>query len=291
MERKSITKLRVPRAYNIDDLTTIFKNIDDNQKFDNFVVSVNFYKISVLREYLNLLLQLKWIVLNYNRIKFTERGNDIRDALRINSNLTNDTKNEILKDFLSLDYVKKFLKEIFDFEDSAILLKGKCLTIPEMEAKYQSYRNISKTVANREARTIYNWLNYFEILESLAFVDDKKNCMNVCYHIITNELSFEEFAKQIVIAYLKISNMNMKAGNLLDVEWINIPTIRKFFCSQFYISKEKFDSFFKQYVEKYPGKFQLATGSLLRKEVERERIEINNRLIFYLRLTEGDFDE
>jgi len=291
MQAGSKYRLRVPRAYNIHELKKIVCGLEETQKIDDLIQKIEFLKTTHFNEYIMLLQQLGWITKKNDILRLTCRGKIIQEISNKSDKLSDDEKSEYLKDFFSLDFVKKFMINVFEYDEKLLNNSKKCLTIPEIEEKYHSYRSIGKQASDRESRIIYNWLSALGLLESINFIDIKNNSINVCYHLVKNNISFEEFVKKIKIAYIKISNSNLQKGDLLEVEWINLPTIRRFFCSNFNVSKEVFDANFKKFVEKYPNLLQLASGSLLRKEVEREGIEINNRIIFYVRLTEGDFND
>jgi hypothetical protein len=291
MKNKSKIRVRVPRAYNISALKIIINALIDIQEIDDLISKLDFLKTTHFNEYLILLQRLGWVTKKTHILRLTARGKEIKNNFKNSKELSDSEKKEYLKDFLLLDFVKNFIVNVFDYDGEIKVSSTKCLTISEMEDKYQAYRQIGKQASDREARVIYNWLSTLGLLESINFIDTKKSAINVCYHLVKNQLTFEEFSKLIRIVYIKISNSNLQNGNLLEVEWINIPTIRRLFCSNYNISTDVFNEYFKKFVEKNSSVFQLASGSLLRNEVEREGIEINNRIIFYIRLTEGDFNE
>ena len=88
--------------------------------------------------------------------------------------------------------------------------------------------------------------------------------------------------------YFKIVKNLQKQNELSNIIWIDFPTLRNNFCIKFNISKEQFDVLFKDYFNKNANAFQLASGQYLRTEVKNEGIEINNRWIYYVRLTDDD---
>ena len=278
---------RVPRASNLVDLKLLLLNFKEKQELKDLQNFDKFKKESYLVEYLKLL-KLIGLIIDYKYyLSLTENGKEIKNIISSEDILTERDKEILKKEFLHLEIVARFLKNVFDFD---IIKKyhtvERCLSKDDIKEKYLTYRKISESVAERESRLIYNWLLDLSVIESLRIIHNGNKRLSFCYHIIGNDLHFDEFNKKIKLTIFKAMKDTRKKS-----EWIEIPKVRNLFCIENSISKEQFDKHFIEYITKYPFKIQLSTGSLLRKEVETEGIEINNKLYFYVKLIRGIINE
>jgi hypothetical protein len=273
--------LRIPRASNLVDLKLLLISSQEKQKISELLSIEKFKKENYLEEYLKLLRLLGFIQENKYLFLLTNKGKDIKFKISKTSELTEDDKKVLREEFSHLDIVKIFLRNVFYFDE---LKKNypneECLTKEDIKERYLKYRELNDAVAERESRIIYNWLLGLEVIEPLQILDNKNKGFNVCYHMIGRDLDFDEFSKKI-----KSTIFNALKDNRQKSEWIEIPKVGNLFCIQNNISKKQFKKFFIEYVIKNPFNLQLSTGSLLRKEVEVEGIEMNNKLYFYVKLT------
>ncbi|MGB8218363.1 MAG: hypothetical protein WCE94_13775 [Candidatus Methanoperedens sp.] len=273
--------LRIPRASNLVDLKLLLINSQEKQKISELLSIEKFKKENYLEEYLKLLRLLGFIQEDKYLFLLTNKGKDIKFKISKTSELTEDDKKILKEEFSQLDIVKIFLKNVFYFDvHKNNFPNEECLTKEDIKGRYLKYRELNDAVAERESRIIYNWLLGLELIEPLQILDNKNKGFNVCYHIIGKDLDFDEFSKKI-----KSTIFNALKDNRQKSEWVEIPKVGNLFCIQNNISKKQFKKFFIEYVIKNPLNLQLSTGSLLRKEVEIEGIEMNNKLYFYVKLT------
>lgn len=269
--------LRVPRASNLVDFKLLLINSQDKQEVKELLSFEKFKKENYLEEYLKLLKLLGLINETRNYFLLTNKGKNVKFKLSKTPELNECDKETLKEEFLQIETVKIFLKNVFNFD---VTKKNyhieECLSKEDIKKRYLSYRKVSETVVERESRIIYNWLLDLGVIESLRILRDKNNGLNVCYHIVGNVLDFDDFSKRIKLTIFKARTKS---------DWIEIPKVRNLFCINNSISKNQFNKFFIEYVNKYPFDLQLSTGSLLRKEVETEGIDINNKLYFYIKLS------
>ncbi|MCX9083297.1 MAG: hypothetical protein OIN87_00685 [Candidatus Methanoperedens sp.] len=269
--------LRVPRASNLLDFKLLLINSQDKQDVKELLSFEKFKKENYLEEYLKLLKILGLIYENRKFFLLTNKGNNIKYKLSGTLELTESDKDVLKEEFLQMEIVKTFLKDVFNFDATKKIYPiEECLSKEDIKKRYLLYRKVSESVADRESRVIYNWLLNLGIIESLRIIDNKNNGFNVCYHLIGKDFDFDNFSKIIKLTIFKARSKS---------DWIEVPKVRNLFCLHNNISKKQFNKFFIEYVNKYPSDFQLSTGSLLRKEVENEGLEINNKLYFYIKLT------
>lgn len=269
--------LRVPRASNLVDLKCLLKKFQDKPNRKKLLNFDKLKKASHLIEYFKLLKLLNLIYEDRYFFTLTQRGKYIKHNISDSDKLTEQDVQILKEDFLKMEIVKLFFKNVFHFDISKNVLPNfDCLSKDEIKKRYLSYRKISESVAARESRYIYNWLLDLETIEPL-YNFKKYEVSNVCYHIIGKDLDLNEFSKKIKIAIFK--------ANIMKSDWIEIPVVRNLFCIRNNISKEQFNKLFIEYIDKNPFDFQLSTGSLLRKEVEKEGVQINRKIYFYVKLT------
>lgn len=274
------SNFRVPRASNLVILKELVINLKENQKIDDLLNISKISKETHLGEYVQLILILGWMYKDNLSLLLTNEGKRVKKLLSDETSLTDNDKN-IMKDaFFELELVKKFMCLVFSFNVlKKNMINTECLSKEQIISKYLVYRNVSRSVAERESRTIYNWLLDLDVLESLRILDYNKESFRVRYHIIGRNVTLSEFSKEI-----KVKVLNALSGKLSKLDWIEIPRVRYLFCIEKGISKNQFNKLFMTYIKENPNHFQLSTGSLLRKEVENEGIIINEKYYFYVRL-------
>lgn len=279
-EKKYIRHLRIPRATNLLLLKKILNHLNDQNDLEDIYKSLKFESMIYLNEYILLLDMLRCIKKKNSSISLTNKGMEIKSKIDDKDKLTDNDKKIFRRDFLNLYPVKLFIKNVFNNHTLNEFIKNDiCLTKEEIERKYQLYRKVNEITVSRESRIIYNWLLDLDVLESLKFIDFKKNDYKVCYHPIGREMDIKLFSKEIKIWFSKFSIRHEKKS-----DWFEIPTIRNHFCMQYNISKKQFDELFIDYIKTNPSVFQLSTGSSIRTEVEKEGIKINDKILFYVRL-------
>ena len=273
--------LRAPRASNLVDLKYLLINSQEKQEIQELLKIEKFKKENYLQEYIKLLSLLGFIYEDKYFFLLTNKGKSIKLKISKTDVLTDNDKEILKTDFLQLDTVRLFLKNIFHFDaNKKSYPNDECLTKQDIKERYLKYRKVNDAVADRESRIIYNWLSGLGIIEPLHILDSKNKGFNVCYHIVGQNLNFDDFSKKI-----KLVTLEAVIDSRQKSEWIEIPTVRNLFCTQNNISKNQFNNFFIEYVNKYPSVFQLSTANFLRKEVENEALEIRNKLYFYIKLT------
>lgn len=280
--KKNKLRYRVPRASNLIDLKRLLLNLQEKQQLKELLDNNKFKKESYLIEYIKLFKLLGLIDESYHHFLLTEKGKDVKFEVSNEDILTKKDKDILKNCFNKLEIVSTFLENIYDFNiNQENYPFGVCLTKEEIKKRYLSYRDVSESVAERESRFIYNWLVDLDVIESLSILSEKNKNFHLCYHIIGNDVAFELFGKKIKLTIFLIMKERKKR------DWIEIPEVRNSFCNNNSISKEQFNNLFIEYIKKHPLVLQLSTGSLLRKEVEKDGIEINNKLYFYVKLTRG----
>ncbi|GCC09991.1 hypothetical protein IPdc08_00009 [archaeon] len=271
--------LRVPRAPNLNNLKLLLSKVNKKQRIYDLMEISEFNKRSYLDEYIELLVVLGWVLKHENVLILTERGEEIKNKLDINTHILNSDVDLIRTDFMNIRFIDLFIKNIYNIDFSNNKLSQECLVKEEIIKRYNSYRDVSKSVAERESRTIYNWLLNLEVLGSLKSLSSKKERGYVCYYFCSKKISFNEFSKKIKLAVFKALNGGGKKS-----EWVEIPKVRNLFCVENNISKSEFDGHLLKYNRENPKSFQLSPATFLRKEVENEGIKDKSKYYFYIRL-------
>jgi hypothetical protein len=276
--------LRIPRAPNLVILKSIIIKLHNHDILENVQKNHGFNKKSFFVEYIKLLELLGWVQLKKDNLVITNKGEQIKLDLTLNSNSRQQNMNIIKPELLNFYPIQKFLREIFNFKKGYGEETNRCYHMNEIYEKYNNYRKISKIVSNREARLIVNWLSQINILESLPSFNPNDSDIKLCYHIIGYDISYLEFQKIIASPNLfnRIQNLYKKRS-----EWIEIPILRKCVCIQHNISKKQFDDNLIKFMEKNPHFFNLSKSTIMRTEVVNEGLKYEESHYFYIRINKG----
>jgi hypothetical protein len=278
---KDTNDIRIPRAPNLEILKEIVIKSSDNEILTDIQKEHGFSKKSFLDEYVKFLKILGWIHPTKGNLLFSEKGKEIKQNLELRPDFSQEDIEIIRAEILKLPRIKNFLHGILNFENEKINERNKCYLLEDIYVKYNAYRKISKSACNREARLIVNWLLQLNMLESLPSFNSNFSEMKLCYHMIGNQMSYQDFQKIISNKefFQKIQNEYQKRSN-----WIEIPILRKCICVQFNLSRKQFDDNLKLFIKTHPNFFNLSKSTIIRTEVVSEGLKYGTDIYFYIRI-------
>lgn len=270
---------RIPRAPNLKSAKLILKkisnrdliSIDDYQSIGRCVLDSNYSMY--LNDYLKLLIMLQSVKKVNKVIVIPDSTRVITREFTEREELTKCEVDFFKNRLLSNDSVRWFIESIFgyDIKKERWLSKSKSITSKAIANQYIALTGLSSSTGRREARLLTNWLGQIGLIEQ---------SYNGKYYLTVGKLSFEMFVRVFEDKYRELEKAE-RSGT----KWVEIPHIQASICEDYNISKKMFDSYFRRLVELRKGQISISPGSAGLKEVKRFGVEINSKLIYYMRVT------